>query len=206
PRSPTTTREWARHRSSERRYTPLMKRGIATLRWFSGVARAPLRVAFRRAVRGPRRPSWDFRTELTREIVALSLGAMVEVGPAWGRKLQRRRGGVIRSRRVEFSELEFGLGGVVATHRTRPDEGPVVFFTHGGGYVVGDPVMYRGVVAKLIASGGVAYAPRMSLAPEHPYPRCLDEMEAAYRWVAERVDPSRLVVAGDSAGGGLALA
>lgn len=183
-----------------------MKRGLSTLRWVSGVARAPVRVALRRASRGPRRATWEFRTELTREIVAQTLRAMIDVGPDWGRRLQRRRGAMIRSKRVEFSELGFGRGGVVARHRSRPDDGPVVFFTHGGGYVIGDPEMYRGVMAKLISSGGVAYAPRMALAPEHPYPSCLEEAEAAYRWVAERVDPSRLVVAGDSAGGGLALA
>src|SRR5918998_649935 len=44
------------------------------------------------------------------------------------------------------------------------------------------------------------------LAPEHPHPAAVDDAVAAYRWLLGRVDPARLVVAGDSAGGGLTLA
>jgi len=51
------------------------------------------------------------------------------------------------------------------------------------------------------------YAPNYRLAPEHPYPAALEDALAAYRWLlATGLSPSRIAIAGDSAGGGLALA
>jgi acetyl esterase/lipase len=51
-----------------------------------------------------------------------------------------------------------------------------------------------------------AYAPAYRLAPEHPFPAALDDALAAYSALIRRVDPARVALAGDSAGGGLAAA
>lgn len=93
-----------------------------------------------------------------------------------------------------------------------PDAGetsPVLLYLHGGGYIACSPETHRPLVGSLVRRiGGTAWVPRYRLAPEHPFPAGLHDAQAAYRWLVERrgVEPARLVIAGDSAGGGLALA
>jgi len=91
----------------------------------------------------------------------------------------------------------------------QPAQGPTLLYLHGGGYIACSPETHRMLVASLVArTGGRAWVPRYRLAPEHVYPAALDDARAAYRYLleVEQVDPARLVVMGDSAGGGLALA
>ena len=83
---------------------------------------------------------------------------------------------------------------------------PVVVWLHGGGWVVGDldthdPVC-RAVANRL---GGTVVAVDYRLAPEHPHPAPLEDSLAAVRWAAHRWPTAPLVVAGDSAGAGLAV-
>jgi monoterpene epsilon-lactone hydrolase len=83
-----------------------------------------------------------------------------------------------------------------------------ILYLHGGGYVVGSLNSHRAHVARLsaaCAARGLAVDYR--LAPEHPHPAAVDDAVAAYRWLLDRgVAPSRIVIAGDSAGGGLTVA
>ncbi len=83
---------------------------------------------------------------------------------------------------------------------------PVVVWLHGGGWAVGDldthdPVC-RAVANRL---GAIVVAVDYRLAPEHPHPAPLEDSLAAVRWAAERWPSAPLVVAGDSAGAGLAV-
>jgi monoterpene epsilon-lactone hydrolase len=84
----------------------------------------------------------------------------------------------------------------------------VVLYLHGGGYVIGSLVTHRSLVARVgRASGARALSVDYRLAPEHPYPAAVEDATAAYRFLLEQgVAPSKIVVAGDSAGGGLTLA
>jgi acetyl esterase/lipase len=84
----------------------------------------------------------------------------------------------------------------------------VILYFHGGGYVLGSSQGHRPFVAKFVKGSGIgALVVDYRLAPEHPFPAALDDAVAAYRWLlAEGLSPSNIVVAGDSAGGGLALA
>ena len=83
----------------------------------------------------------------------------------------------------------------------------VVLYLHGGSYVLGSIATHRNLAARLsAASGASALVVGYRLAPEHPFPAALHDALAAYRWLRTRVDPARIVVAGDSAGGGLAAA
>lgn len=84
----------------------------------------------------------------------------------------------------------------------------VVFFVHGGGYVVCSPRTHRPLTARLaLALDATVYAPSYRLAPEFPFPHGLNDMLAAYKaLLATGVDASRITLMGDSAGGGLALA
>jgi len=100
------------------------------------------------------------------------------------------------------------LGGVPTewTRSNRLSRG-VVLYCHGGGYVAGSPRVYRGLAARLAALTDCDVAViDYRLAPEHVYPAAPDDAIAAYRDLLSRgVDASSIVIAGDSAGGNLAL-
>jgi cation diffusion facilitator CzcD-associated flavoprotein CzcO/acetyl esterase/lipase len=79
-----------------------------------------------------------------------------------------------------------------------------ILYLHGGAYCIGSPRTHRSLTARLsLASGLSVFAADYRLAPEHPFPAALDDALAAYR--ALRAD-GPVIVGGDSAGGGLALA
>ena len=86
--------------------------------------------------------------------------------------------------------------------------GTVVLFLHGGAYYFGSPATHRAVTYELArASDSAVFALDYSLAPEHPFPAALQDTLHAYRTLlARRISPGSIVFAGDSAGGGLALA
>lgn len=85
---------------------------------------------------------------------------------------------------------------------------PTVLYLHGGGYVACTPVTHRPItVALTTLLRGRVYCPDYRLAPEHRFPAAVDDAVAAYRLLLdEGIDPRHIVIAGDSAGGGLALA
>lgn len=84
---------------------------------------------------------------------------------------------------------------------------PVIFYIHGGGYVFGSVGLYRSATVSLAkVAGADLFSLDYRLAPEHPCPAALEDALAAYDWLSKRVAPSRIVLGGDSAGGGLALA
>jgi len=97
-------------------------------------------------------------------------------------------------------------GLLVSTSNAAPDS--TVIWTHSGGYVFGSAHAYRFFGAGLSAAAGAqVLLLDYRLAPEHPYPAALDDTKAAYRWLlAQGRDPGNIVIAGDSAGGGLAAA
>ncbi|HXW84446.1 MAG TPA: alpha/beta hydrolase [Candidatus Binataceae bacterium] len=83
-----------------------------------------------------------------------------------------------------------------------------ILYLHGGGYVVGSINTHRAMIARIArASNARALALDYRLAPEHPFPAAVNDTVAAYRWLlAQKIKPQKIVVAGDSAGGGLTLA
>jgi salicylate hydroxylase len=91
--------------------------------------------------------------------------------------------------------------------RPRPDEAPAVLHLHGGGYVMGSAELAAPLAGRLAeAVGGWALVPDYRLAPEHPFPGALDDALAAYRWLAREYPRAPILVSGECAGGGLALA
>ncbi len=106
-----------------------------------------------------------------------------------------------------------GPGGEVPIRIYTPvggsDGGCLVFF-HGGGFVIGSLNSHDGLCRNLAnASEATVIAVDYRLAPEHPFPAAVDDALAAVKWVEAHardlgVDPHRLAVAGDSAGGNLA--
>jgi acetyl esterase/lipase len=96
-------------------------------------------------------------------------------------------------------------GGVssLALHPTR-HAGISILYLHGGGFTVGSAYGYRPLVGALVAATGAgALVPDYRLAPEHPFPAALEDALSAYRWLAEQHPDQRIVLAGDSVGGGL---
>ena len=84
----------------------------------------------------------------------------------------------------------------------------VIYYLHGGGYVMGSVNTHREMVSRLSrAANARVLILDYRLAPENPFPAAVDDSTTAYRWLLSNgVDPSRLVIAGESAGGGLTVA
>jgi acetyl esterase/lipase len=107
---------------------------------------------------------------------------------------------------------EQDLGGVRAevVSAGKPGPQPTVVHFHGGGYCIGSARTIRGWAAHLSAQAGCRVVlPEYRLAPEHPHPAALQDARAvlaALAGAAGTEGPGPVVVSGDSAGGGLALA
>jgi len=112
-----------------------------------------------------------------------------------------------RPRGVDYADRQVGgIDAIVATPTKVPVERHVLYL-HGGGYVIGSPKSHIAMAARLaIQSHASISVIDYRLAPEHPYPACVDDCVAAYRSVAQDWDPASIVIAGDSAGGGATLA
>lgn len=84
----------------------------------------------------------------------------------------------------------------------------VVLYLHGGAYSVGSCNTHRDLASRIsAASGARALVPEYRLAPEHLFPAAVEDAVTAYRWLLKNgFSPSRIIVSGDSAGGGLSLA
>lgn len=100
--------------------------------------------------------------------------------------------------------------GVPAEWTATPAADPshVLLFLHGGGYASGSITSHRAMVAEAGRRAGMrTLAPEYRLAPEEPFPAALNDALASYRFLLSAgIDPARIVIGGDSAGGGLALA
>jgi len=101
-------------------------------------------------------------------------------------------------------------GGVPAEWIRLPgaDDQKVLFYLHGGGYTIGSIVTHRKLAAHIARAAGTSgLVVDYRLAPENPFPAGLDDAVTAFEWLlAQGVEADDVVLAGDSAGGGLALA
>ena len=130
--------------------------------------------------------------------------------------LEQRRAAFIPGDRLhpvpdDVLVTEVSAGGVPAHWLTAPgtDPGRVLVFLHGGGYELGSLRSDGELAARLgRASGMRVLFPEYRLAPEHPFPAAIDDVLAAWRWLraGQELSAGSLAVAGDSAGGGLAVA
>lgn len=112
-------------------------------------------------------------------------------------------------RGIDFSAGRCGgVPGEWVTGRGTQQSRGAVLYLHGGGYATGAPATHRAVTGHLAARCQArVFAADYRLAPECPFPAGLDDALAAYRgMLAEGLQPSEIVIGGDSAGGGLTLA
>ena len=126
---------------------------------------------------------------------------------------EQRRAGMERiSERVPADVIceKVSAGGVNAEWIAAPgaDADRVILYLHGGGYVIGSINTHRAMISRIArASNARALAIDYRLAPEHPFPAAVEDTIAAYRWLlAQGYKPGKIVIAGDSAGGGLTIA
>ncbi len=131
----------------------------------------------------------------------------------------------VRASMVEAIPVEVGSGPPVATvvdldaggvparlyRDAAAGNAPVILYAHGGGWVMGNLDTHDGLCRYLVAASGWALlAVDYRRAPEHPYPAALEDLSRALQWLrgggaqGYHLDPGRLAVAGDSAGGHLA--
>lgn len=114
-------------------------------------------------------------------------------------------------RGARFERVEEGTGPIVRgewvrTPGTDRADG-VVLYLHGSGYVVCSSRTHRGLTSQVAERTGLpVFSVDYRLAPSHTYPAAPEDVRAAWDWlVAQGHDPADIVVAGDSAGGHLAL-
>jgi acetyl esterase/lipase len=164
--------------------------------------------ALRRPARPPPRPSWSIGDESRADFLR--------------RFLRRLRGMPVEARRRELDSVPVLLpGALLRTRRRRGLLGGVpvtwvsprsggeprlVLYAHGGGFTIGSSRPIRDLLARLaLASNARVLSVEYRLAPEHPWPAALDDVRAAWSAALEEFAPKQIVVAGDSAGGNLAL-
>lgn len=120
---------------------------------------------------------------------------------------------------AQLTDIEYGRAGgeslkLDAYVPGGPGPFPAVILVHGGGWTTGDKSggPRRGYMAPMHAplekAGFAWFSINYRLAPQHPYPACIEDVETAIRWVKahaqeHRVDPRRIAIAGESAGGHL---
>ena len=86
-------------------------------------------------------------------------------------------------------------------------ENKTLLYFHGGGFVMNSLNTHRALTSRIAEAGAIrALSVDYRLAPEHPYPAAIDDCLAVWKWlISTGESPSNIVVAGDSAGGNLAL-
>jgi acetyl esterase/lipase len=88
--------------------------------------------------------------------------------------------------------------------------GPAILFVHGGGMILGSVEMFQNGIASLVSMSGVPFAAvEYRLAPEHPHPTLVEDCYTGLTWLRDNakalnIDPSRIGIMGESAGGGIA--
>jgi acetyl esterase/lipase len=171
------------------------------------------RVSLRRLVRGPRHPEWGVRLEALADSLrnaTRSVGARGWDSVPWALERARaeRNSSPAVAGGVRVAPLE--LDGVPAWDLHPDDERPprTILYLPGGGYTQGSWASHSGL-ASLFARAAQARLVFASyrLAPEHPFPAAVEDATRAWRALLRAGTPAgTCVLAGDSAGGGLALA
>lgn len=165
-------------------------------------------VQLKRRLLGPASPSWSAEFET----LATFMHHYSRVSTVLPLAVQRHAAASLlretaATKRTSFEPVS--VGSVPAEwFRTASTSGQqTLLYLHGGGYSIGSIDTHRDLVCRIVAASGMqALVPNYRLAPEHRFPAQLEDALGCYRWLLARgADPSQLILAGDSAGGGLTL-
>lgn len=129
---------------------------------------------------------------------------VIRMGIRFGRRAKIPHG-------IDVTTHKLGNAGIRIYKPSNWNNGPAMLWIHGGGLISGQPEIgdedccrYANELNILVAS--VKYR----LAPEHPYPAAIDDCFSAWQWLSDPatnqlgIDTSRIIIGGESAGGGLA--
>ena len=172
---------------------------------FDFIAKA-FKTIFSRIFRGPLRESWSWKLELVIRLTRVSYDFLATKGPeryvsAFERIQPKIEGS---GATIEISEEKDAPG-----HWFIPDSanGSVILYFHGGGYVYGSAKTHGRMIGAIACTTSArTLALDYRLAPKHPQPAAIEDACRAYRCLLKsRVSPKRIVLAGDSAGGGLVV-
>ena len=180
--------------------------------WSLGAAAVVGTYAFRRRTRGFEQVAEELRSNFSR-FRSPSIGpVLLPLMRAATSKLTTPVDGIY----VEAVEIEGPNGDPLTVYLYRPEGlkpgAAAMLYTHGGGMIIGSAPAYHDKVSAYARDLGIlVVSADYRLAPQHPFPAPLDDVHAAYRWLVASavtldVDASHVVVAGDSAGGGLTAA
>lgn len=174
--------------------------------------RATTGTLFHRLRHGPRRANWSPEFEALVQLLTLGLPNSESFSAQVIRTPMERLTSLPLWLQVE---IQPDWAGPVPGEWLRPPRHlsqrqvePIVLFFHGGGYIAGSPRTHRLLTAQIArVIPAQLWVIDYRLAPEHPYPAALVDAWAAYWWLlSQEIDPQRIILAGDSAGGGLAVA
>jgi acetyl esterase/lipase len=151
----------------------------------------------------------------SREFHALQARLAAQPQPAppsslqeWRAYLDALLGGAPLAERVEEQAVDAGGVAAIWLQRNGGARDPVLAYFHGGGYRIGSARAWRAYGSHLaLACRARVLLIDYRLAPEHPFPAAVEDAVAAVHWLlASGEAPRRIVLGGDSAGGGLAAA
>lgn len=164
---------------------------------------------FARLSNGPARPTWSFLFEAivrTLQKTGVRIGRLTPVAQraAWAANTQPNP----FAKKVRITDA---AGAPVPSRWVVPtgvaDAAPVIVYFHGGAYRYGAFDSHAELVCRLaVGAGAKLLFVDYRLCPEHPFPAGIDDATRAARWVLQTVPATRVVFAGDSAGGGLSMA
>ena len=178
------------------------------LRHLLDLCRSGLKVATRRLFKGPRRPGWSWFVEVGTEVLRRQVITAFKIGDVEHARVYLDSV-VIRAplmRAVNITPVaQASFRGRWFAPKTAED--PVtVLYLHGGGYSFYPQAYDYFITLITLAANAKTFALDYRLTPEYRFPSQLDDALSAYRSLLESgIDSARLVIAGDSAGGHLAL-
>ncbi|TCJ97469.1 alpha/beta hydrolase [Nocardia alba] len=156
----------------------------------------------------------SLRARTVRQVSALTVGQLAALAPVNAYTLppsrllieQAMRAGAPPLRATTTDPVdEDGIRGEWVRGPRADRRDAVVLYIHGGGFVAGSALGYRGVASRLSTATRLpVFTLDYRLAPEHPFPAAPTDVAAAFEWLLRRYPAHRIVVAGDSAGAFLA--
>jgi epsilon-lactone hydrolase len=172
------------------------------------------RVPFRHPFAGSSSPLSNLGVSVTREVIRAFMGYASSLRIPEFRSLELFLDEIcrvimppfVRSLDVSGHQTELGgVPGIIYRHRREPPVG-VILYLHGGGYIGTSPQMYAFFTSRVCKETNCAvFVADYRLAPEFPYPAGAEDASAVFAALVELgIPPGRIVLAGDSGGGGLA--